>query len=200
VYQVYIDPGAWEGAAANGLAYLPVKQGNAFELHRLQHFTSPATRPSVSLVVDVCGTASLVDATTYMEDAFESVAFAAAPAPERNELLTPPLTKRFGFANQKDPEQVEREAHELFHSNLELIDELAYIKVLEQPATRRRRAKEADAFTCKGCTGKYTDGSGSGSGTKYNCGYCSSECREAAKGMCEHVRRKGQCKDCGTGQ
>ena len=38
-----------------------------------------------------------------MEDAFESVAFAAAPAPERNELLTPPLTKRFGFANQKEP-------------------------------------------------------------------------------------------------
>jgi hypothetical protein len=36
-------------AAANGLAYLPVKQGNAFELHRLQHFTSPATKPSVSL-------------------------------------------------------------------------------------------------------------------------------------------------------
>ena len=99
------------GAAANGLAYLPVKQGNAFELHRLQHFTSPAPEPSVSLVVDVCGT-SLVDATTYMEDAFESVAFAAAPAPERNELLTPPLTKRFGFANQKDPEQVRREAQE----------------------------------------------------------------------------------------
>jgi hypothetical protein len=37
-------------AAANGLAYLPVKKGNAFELHRLQHFTSPATEPSVSLV------------------------------------------------------------------------------------------------------------------------------------------------------
>jgi hypothetical protein len=85
--------------------------------------------------------------------------------PERNELLTPPLTKRFGFANQKDPE-------------------------------------EAEAFTCKGCTGKYTDGSGSGSGTMYNCGYCSSECREAAKKAprhCEHGRRKSRCKDCSAG-
>jgi hypothetical protein len=36
-------------AAANGLAYLPIKKGNAFELHRLQHFTSPATEPPVSL-------------------------------------------------------------------------------------------------------------------------------------------------------
>ena len=34
------------------------------------------------------------------------------PAPERNELLTPPLTKRFGFANRKDPEQVRREEQE----------------------------------------------------------------------------------------
>jgi hypothetical protein len=96
-------------AAANGPAYLPVKKGNAFELHRLQHFTSPATEPSVSLVVDVCAP-GLADATTYMEVAFESEAFAAAPAPVLNELLTPPLTKRFGFLNQKDPDQVRSES------------------------------------------------------------------------------------------
>jgi hypothetical protein len=59
--------------------------------------------------------------------------------------------------------------------------------------------------TTGGCTGKYTDGSGSGSGTKYNCGYCSSKCREAAKKaprayaprtQCEHGRQKHKCKDC----
>jgi hypothetical protein len=94
-------------------------------------------------VVDVCGT-SLVDATTYMEDAFESVAFAAAPAPERNELLTPPLTKRFGFANQKDPEEVRRETHELFHSKLELIEELALINMLEQPAAEKKAPLKCD--------------------------------------------------------
>jgi hypothetical protein len=42
-------------------------------------------------------------------------------------VLTPPLTKAFGFLNQNDPEQVRREALELFHSNLELIEELALI-------------------------------------------------------------------------
>jgi hypothetical protein len=85
-----------------------------------------------------------------------------------------------------------------FQSKLELIEELALIKQLEQPAAEK--PKEAEDFTCKGCTGKYTDGSGSGSGTKYNCGYCSSKCRTPGKRMCEHGRRKGQCKDCGTGR
>jgi hypothetical protein len=51
------------------------------------------------------------------------------------------------------------------------------------PPRRRRRLKAF--FTCKGCTGKYTDATGSGAGgTRYNfnnCGYCSSECRGAAK-------------------
>ena len=96
------------GAAANGLAYLPVKQGNAFELHRLQHFTFPATKPSVSLVVDVCGT-SLVDATTYMEGAFESDAFAFSEPPKLKELRALPQRKAFAFLEQKDPEQVRRE-------------------------------------------------------------------------------------------
>jgi hypothetical protein len=87
---------------------------------------------------------------------------------------------------------------------LELIEELALIKMLEQPATEK--AKEAEAFTCKGCTGKYTDGSGRGSDTKYNYGSCSSKCREAAKKAprsvarkCQHGRQKHKCKDCGTG-
>jgi hypothetical protein len=94
---------------------------------------------------------------------------------------------------------------------LDLIEEQALIKMLEQPAAEKakeakekaKEAKEAEGFTCRGCTGKYTDGSGSGSGTKYNCGYCSSKCREAAKTQqhkCQHGRQKHQCMDCGTGQ
>jgi hypothetical protein len=96
---------------------------------------------------------------------FRVGAFAAAPAPERRRggvYEPPPLTKRFGFLNQKDPdpEQVEREAvkrdaetHELFHGKLELIEELALIKQLEQPAAEKRwrlkalRAEVAPAST-----------------------------------------------------
>jgi hypothetical protein len=35
-----------------------------------------------------------------------------------------------------------------------------------------KKAKEAGVSTCKLCNGEYTDGSGSGSGTRYNWGYC----------------------------
>jgi hypothetical protein len=204
------------GAAANGLAYLPVKQGNAFELHRLQHHTSPATKPSVSLVVDVCGT-SLVDATTYTEDAFESKPFADADPPSLDKDLTPPLTKRFGFANQKDPEQERREAeeeaafeakmsagrqlHEEGHLAKDALAVAGLLEQLEQPAAEK--AKEAEVFTCKSCPREYTDATDSGGTSKRNYGYCSSKCRAAPpKGMCEHGRRKRkrQCKDCGTGR
>jgi hypothetical protein len=41
--------------------------------------------------------------------------------------------------------------------------------------------KEAQAFTCRVCTSPYTDGSGSGSGSKKNYGFCSSTCRTAKK-------------------
>jgi hypothetical protein len=171
------------GAAANGLAYLPVKQGSAFELHRLQHFTSPAPEPSISLVVDVCGT-SLGDATTYTEDAFESVAFAAAAAPALAVSLVaegPPLTKRFGFLNQKkDPEQVERETHELFHGKLELIEELALIKQLEQPAAEKAKEANKKAKQC-------------------DHGRRPSRCKDCGTSRCKHGRQKNNCKDCGTG-
>jgi hypothetical protein len=175
------------GAAANGLAYLPVKQGNAFELHRLQHYTSPAKKPSVSLVVDVCGT-SLADATTYMEDAFESAAFAAAPAPApyRNELPhDPPHTKRFGFANQKNPQQAQHQAelaakmapirdlHEAEKVAGDAVEHKLLMELLEQPAAEK--AKEAEAWTCKytGCNVKYTDATSSGAKSKKNYGFCS---------------------------
>jgi hypothetical protein len=57
---------------------LQVGEGDAIELVRLQHFTSPAAGPSVSLVVDVCGEGLLADVAKYMEGAFESDAFAAS--------------------------------------------------------------------------------------------------------------------------
>jgi hypothetical protein len=71
---------------------LQVGEGDAIELVRLQHFTSPAAQPSVSLVVDVCGK-SLADAATYMEGAFESEAFAASKPPKLSDELTPPQRK-----------------------------------------------------------------------------------------------------------
>ena len=43
----------------------------------------------------------------------------------------------------------------------------------------------------------------SGASSKKNWGFCSSECREAAKKaprrQCEHGRQKSRCRDCGTG-
>jgi hypothetical protein len=84
------------------------------------------------------------------------------------------------------------------------VEKALLMEQLEQPAAEKEREaaekeKEAQTFTCKACTSKYTDGSGSGSGTKYSCGYCSSKCR-AAKRKCEHGHRPSLCKDCGTGQ
>jgi hypothetical protein len=91
---------------------------------------------------------------------------------------------------------------------LDLIEEQALIKMLEQPVAEK--AKEAEDWTCryKGCNGKYTDATSSGASTKKNWGFCSSKCREAAKkaprarappAQCQHRRQKSQCKDCGTG-
>jgi hypothetical protein len=165
----------------------------------------------VSLVVDICAT-SLPDATTYTQSTFESVAFAAAAAPALDDSLVaegPPPTKAYAFLEQKDPEQVWREAHELFHGKLELIEELALIKQLEQPAAEKaKETKEAEGFTCryKGCNGKYTDATSSEAKSKRTYGFCSSECRETAKKaprapptQCTHGRQKSRCKDCGTG-
>jgi hypothetical protein len=64
--------------------------------------------------------------------------------------------------------------------------------VAEKEREAAEKAKEAQAFTCKLCTDKYTDGSGSGSGSKKNYGFCSSKCRAAnvvvstglARGLC----------------
>jgi hypothetical protein len=104
------------------------------------------------------------------------------------------------------------------------VEKAVLLEQLEQPAAEKakeaeEKAKEAKESTCRGYTGKYTDARGSGGGTKYNWGYCSSECREAPRappkrcdhgrqwnqckdcgtGYCKHGRQKGQCKDCGTG-
>jgi hypothetical protein len=151
-----------------------------------------------------------------MEDAFESVAFAAAPAPERNELLTPPLTKRFGFANQKDPEQVRREAQEeaRFKADMapsrelheeekvagDAVEHKLLMELLVQPVAEKLEPTQ-EQLTCRGCHSKYTDAHDSGGGCKKNQGFCSKTCRAAKeKGTCKHGRRKRACKDCGTGR
>jgi hypothetical protein len=54
-------------------------------------------------MVDVCAT-GLADAATYTKGAFESGTFADANPPSLDKSLTPPLTKAFGFLNQKYPE------------------------------------------------------------------------------------------------
>jgi hypothetical protein len=162
-------------------------------------------------VVGVCAT-SLVDATTYMQVAFESEAFAAAKSPWLNEWLTPPLTKRLGFLEKKDSEQVRREAqheavfeaamepsrqlHKEGHLAKDAVTKAVLMELLEQPAAEK--AKEAEDLTCRACYGKYTDARDSGGGSKNNYGFCSKTCR-AAKGKCDHGRKKSQCKDCGTG-
>jgi hypothetical protein len=117
------------------------------------------------------------------------------------------------FLEQKDPEEVRREAQhqvkfeatmasgrELLHEAEKVagdaVEHKLLMELLEQPAAEK--AKEAEDLTCRVCYEKYTDARGSGGGTKKNHGLCSKTCR-AAKGKYDHGRRKGQCKDCGTG-
>jgi hypothetical protein len=92
----------------------------------------------------------------------------------------------------------DRQLLEERHLAEDAVTKAVLMEQLEQPAAEK--AKEAEAFTCKGCTGKYTDATSSGAKSKKNYGHCSSECREAAKGMCDHGRRRSCCKDCGTGR
>jgi hypothetical protein len=82
----------------------------------------------------------------------------------------------------------------LFERKLAEIAELALIKQLG--AAEKAKEAQISAFTCKVCNGKYTDGSGSGSGSKKNYGFCSSKCRAAKKAprKCEHGRQKGKCR------
>jgi hypothetical protein len=107
------------------------------------------------------------------------------------------------FAAEMSPS---RQLHKEGHLAKDALAVAGLMELLGPPATEK--AKEAEAFRCKykGCTREYTDGGGSGSGTKYNCGYCSGKCREAAKKAprsvarkCQHGRKKHRCKDCGTG-
>jgi hypothetical protein len=92
-----------------------------------------------------------------------------------------------------------RQLHKEGHLAKDAVEAAALMEPLEQPAAEK--AKEAEAFTCKGCTGKYTDARGSGGDGKRNFGFCSRKCRPAkrARKQCEHGRQQHQCKDCGTG-
>jgi hypothetical protein len=198
---------------ANGLAYLRVQDGDTFALHRLQHFTSAAKKPSVSLVVDVCGE-GLADVATYMEDAFESDAFAAAPAPALDVSLVaegPPPTKANVFLEQKDHEEVRREAekeaafeadmepsrqlHEEGHLAKDAVEAAGLLEQLEQPAAEK--AKKAPTGNCE-------HGRRKSRCKDCGTGYCThgrvkNKCKDCGTGYCKHGRRKSRCKDCGTG-
>jgi hypothetical protein len=127
-----------------------------------------------------------------MERAFESDAFAASEPPKLKELRTLPQRKAFAFLEQKDPEQVRREAerkaafearmsagrqlHEEGHLANDALALAGLLEQLEQPAAEKAKAaKEAEGFTCRGCTGKYTDATSRLAKTKKNCGYCSKQ-------------------------
>jgi hypothetical protein len=74
--------------------------------------------------------------------------------------------------------------------------------LLSKSALKKRASRDKDgSFTCKACNSPYKDESGGGSGTKYNCGFCSNTCRVARQPhpKCDHGRDKSKCKDCGTG-
>jgi hypothetical protein len=154
-------------------------------------------------VVDVCA-AGLANAKTYMKGAFESDTFAAADPPWINELLTPPQRKAYPLLEQKDPEQMRKEAQrqEAFEATMaagrqlheegsavkDAVTKTLLMEQLEQPAAEKERyaaekVKEAETFTCKICTGKYTqkEAACSGSGSKNNWGFCSSKCRSKPK-------------------
>jgi hypothetical protein len=88
------------------------------------------------------------------------------------------------------------------------VEAAVLLEQLDQPAAEKaKEAKEAEGFTCRGCNVPYTDATSSGAKSKKNYGYCSMKCRGVRKKaprappkQCEHGRRKGQCKDCGTGR
>jgi hypothetical protein len=161
----------------------------------------------------------LADAVTYTKGAFEFEAFAAAATPVLDESLTPPLTKAYPLLEKEDPEQVRREAQhaaafeakmeadrqllEERHLAKDAVTKAALMELLGKPTPGARptpgKAKRAEDLTCRACCGKYTDARDRrGRRHQEEPGFCSRTCR-AAKGKCDHGRRKRQCKDCGTG-
>jgi hypothetical protein len=96
-----------------------------------------------------------------------------------------------------------------FQGKLELIDELAYIKQLEQPAAKKAPTGNCDhghrESKCKDCgTGYCTHGRRKDSCKDCGTGYCThgrqkGKCKDCGTGYCQHGRQKSKCKDCGTG-
>jgi hypothetical protein len=176
---------------------------------------------SISLVVDVCAT-SLADATTYMEVAFESEAFADAPAPVLNESLTPPRTRRIdrGFVEQKDPDQVRteaaskatmaasRELHEKGKAAEDAVVATALIRQLGQkpkPGRRgcqhgRRKGRCKDCGTGRCAHGRRKDRCKDCGTGRYAHGRRKGQCRDCGTSQCQHGHRKGQCRDCKAGK
>jgi hypothetical protein len=117
--------------------------------------------------------------------------------------------KEVGLFKHVDPEEVRRETHELFHGKLELIEELALIKQLEQPAAEKPKTAAClhgrQKSQCKDCgTGHCLHGRRKEMCRDCGTGHClhgrrKGQCKDCGTGHCLHVRRKGRCKDCGTG-
>jgi hypothetical protein len=139
----------------------------------------------------------------------------------------PPLTKRFGFLNQKDPEEVRREAEKEAAFEAEMApsrqlhieehlakDALAVAELIEGLGKRKPKRKKAPPKqcdhgrrkgVCKDCdTGYCQHGRRKGVCKDCGTGYCThgrvkSRCKDCGTGYCTHGRRKSRCKDCGTG-
>jgi hypothetical protein len=106
------------------------------------------------------------------------------------ESLTPPLTKRLGFANQKDPGEAQhqarfkadmapsRELHEAEKVAGDAVEHKLLMELLVQPAAEKSKKAEA----------------------RCDHGRRKRQCKDCGRGQCKHGRQKGKCKECGTGQ
>jgi hypothetical protein len=114
---------------------------------------------------------------------------------EKRERAKEEEAKRAAFEARMAPD---RELHEAGKVAEDALVATGLIEELGQSCSL------SEIFTCKVCNGKYTDGSGSGSGSKKNYGFCSKTCRDANRNgprpKCEHGRLPSQCRDCGTGR
>jgi hypothetical protein len=152
---------------------------------------------------------------TYIKAACNSIAqkVADGEAPPRKESddgngdwLRPKEVGLFAGAPESDTVS----GHH-FQGKLELIDELAYIKQLEQPAAKKadKKRKRCDhgrrPSRCKDCgTGQCKHGREKNCCKDCGTGYCKhgrlkSQCKDCGTGHCQHGRQKNRCKDCGTG-
>jgi hypothetical protein len=158
-----------------------------------------------------------------MEGAFESDAFAASKPPKPNDELTPPQRKAHAFLEQKDPEQVRREAqhkakfaaemapsrelHEAEKVAGDAVEHKLLMELLVQPVAEKKAPLKCDhgrpKSQCKDCgTGHCVHGRKKSTCKDCGTGHCVHGrrkgccCKDCGTGHCVHGRRKGRCKDC----